>query len=255
VSGAVEPARSDLPVAVERYRPPFVLTSDMLFVVALTRTVDLQRSFPGVPFLSVLGRVPLVVWFSRITESCYRDHAGEWRRERSTSPAGIYSEVSVLALLRRRAMFVPDIYASEARTVQIARHYYAMPKHLAHTDVRIGDGWFEGMLAEGGRRSVVRARLRGSWRGLGALVVRLWPRWTWPVHFPSGGHVRALILATPRVQVASVRAGQLALQTPWLAATPPFLPIGVYLPGLRMQLPPPVQNTRLHKSPSAGHGK
>jgi hypothetical protein len=43
-------------VAPGRYRPPFVLTSDMLFLLALARTMDLQRGFPGVPFLSILGR-------------------------------------------------------------------------------------------------------------------------------------------------------------------------------------------------------
>ena len=62
-------AGPDAALAAERYRPPFVLTSDMLFLIALARTRDLQHSFPGVPFLSVLGRTPLVVWFSRITES------------------------------------------------------------------------------------------------------------------------------------------------------------------------------------------
>jgi hypothetical protein len=65
--------------------------------------------------------MPLVVWFSRITESCYHDQTGEWRRERSSSPEGIYSEVNVLGPLRRRAVFVLAIYASEARTVQIGR--------------------------------------------------------------------------------------------------------------------------------------
>jgi hypothetical protein len=246
MSMAVEHARSDVSAPVERYRPPFVLTSDMLFVLALAPTRDLQRGFPGVPFLSVLGRTPLVVWFSRITESCYHDQTGAWRCERSPSPAGIYSEVNVLGPLRRRAVFVLAIYASEARTVEIGRHYYGMPKHLARTAVRVGAGRFEGTLVDGARRSFVHARLIGGGRGLGAVVARLWPRWTWPVHFPSGGHVRALTLATARLQVARIHAGQIAVQTPWLRAARPLLPMGLYAGGLCIQLPSPDESIRMH---------
>jgi hypothetical protein len=239
-------AGSDAWVAVERYRPPFVLTSDMLFVMALAPTRHLQRSFPGVPFVSILGRTPLVVWFSRITESCYHDQAGEWRCERSSSPEGIYSEVTVLGLLRQQAVFGPAIYASDVRTVQIGRRYYGMPKQLAQTDVRVGEARFEGTLIDDARPSFVHARLFGGGRGVGAVVARLWPRWTWPVHFPSGGHVRALILATPRLQVARIHAGQIAVQTPWLRAARPLLPIGLYVGGLRIQLPSSEERTRLH---------
>jgi hypothetical protein len=141
---------------------------------------------------------------------------------------------------------MPAIYASEARTVQLGRYHYGMPKQLAETDVRIGSGRFDGTLAEGTRRSVVHARLRGGGRVLGAVISRLWPRWTWPVHFPSGGQVRALILATPRVQVASIRAGHLALQTTWLPRARPFLPVGLYVRGLRMHLPPSDGRALLH---------
>jgi hypothetical protein len=235
--GHTAAAPSDASLAAERYRPPFVLTSDMLFVIAFARAGDLQRSFPGVPFISILGRTPLVVWFSRITESCYHDQAGAWRCERSSSPEGIYSEVNTLGPLRRRAVFVPTIYASEARTVQIGHHYYGMPKHLAQVDVRVREGQVQGMLIDGARRSVVHARLFGRGRGLGTILSRLWSRWTWPVHFPGGGYVRALILATPRMHLARVRPGRLALQTSWLPDARPLLPIGFYLRGLRMQLP------------------
>jgi hypothetical protein len=185
------------------------------------------------------------VWFSRITESCYHNQAGEWRCERSSSPQAIYSEVNVLGLLRRRAVFVPAIHASEARTVQIGHYYYGMPKHLAQTAVRVSGGRFEGTLVDSGRRSVVHARLFGRGRGAGAVISRLWPRWTWPAHFPGGGQVRALILATPRVQGALVRAGQLDLGTPWLPHGRRFVPVGLYIGGLRMQLPRSDETTRL----------
>jgi hypothetical protein len=51
--------------------------------------------------------------------------------------------------------------------------------------------------------------------------------------------VRARILATPRVQFARVRGGRLALDAAWLPRPVPVLPLGIYVPGLRMQLPPP----------------
>jgi hypothetical protein len=48
--------------------------------------------------------------------------------------------------------------------------------------------------------------------------------------------VRATIQATPRARLALVR-GRLALNAPWLPAVAPLLPIGLYLPDLRMRLP------------------
>src|SRR5829696_5279600 len=63
----------------EQFRPPFDLRADMLLAVALCPTAPLLERFPGVPFLSVLGRTPLIVWFSQITEALYRDTAGRVR--------------------------------------------------------------------------------------------------------------------------------------------------------------------------------
>ncbi len=222
---------------VERYRPPYELTSDMLLVVALAPTRNLRCTFAGVPFLSVLGRTPLVVWFSRITQSCYYDAGGEWCCEHGSSSDGIYSELNILGLLRRRALFVPGIYASEARTVHIARHYYGMPKQLAQTIVGTRAKLFEGRLVDHAHASFLRARLLGGGSLLGALVSRLWPRSTWSAQFPSGSSVRALLLAASGVQIAHVQAGQLALEAPWLAEARPFLPIGLYVLGLQMRLP------------------
>jgi hypothetical protein len=44
----------------ERYVPPFKFTSDILFTLALCATGLLRNAFPGVPFLSVLGKTPHV---------------------------------------------------------------------------------------------------------------------------------------------------------------------------------------------------
>ncbi|TMD62228.1 MAG: hypothetical protein E6I91_16675 [Chloroflexi bacterium] len=63
------------------------------------------------------------------------------------------------------------------------------------------------------------------------------PSFTWPVRFPSGSTIRALILTTPRAQLAYVQAGQLALEAEWLPQAVTLLPVGIYLLGLRMQLP------------------
>jgi hypothetical protein len=232
----------------------------MLLVMALAPTRHLQHSFPDVPFVSILGRTPLLVWFSRITEVCYYDETGEWRCEHNSPSQAIYSEVNVLGLLRRRAVFVPAIYASEARTVQIGHYYYGMPKHLAQTDVCVGEGRFEGTLVDGARRSLVRARLIGGGRGLGGVISRLRPRWTWPVDFPSGGRVRALTLATPRLQVARVDAGQIAVQTAWPPEARPLLPMGLFVGGLRIQLPSSDESAGFHDSlqrayPSASPGR
>src|SRR3712207_9415759 len=66
-----------------------------------SRTAPLRRAFPDVPFLSALGRTPLVIWFSRITEACYRDATGQRRCDRATEGVPD-NELNVLALLRER---------------------------------------------------------------------------------------------------------------------------------------------------------
>jgi hypothetical protein len=236
-------ADKDPASVVEQYRPPFVLTSDIVLVVALAPTGPLRRDFPGVPFLSLLTRTPLIVWFARITESCYHDTAGEFRCERGSGAEGLYSEVNVVALVRQRALFVPGIYASDAHTVHIARFYYGMPKHLERAAAHVGQREFLGELINGDQHSLVHARPVGAGRGLGAAMARLWPRWTWPVHFPSGRYVRALILEAPCVQLAWIRAGRLALHTAWLPTSVRFMPIGLSVRGLRMKLPLPASST------------
>ena len=73
----------------------------------------------------------------------------------------------------------------------------------------------------------------------GAALDRLWPRQVWPARFPSGSQVRACIQHTPCAQLALITAGRLALAAPWLPRPVALLPLGLYLPDQRMQLPPP----------------
>ncbi len=90
----------------------------------------------------------------------------------------------------------------------------------------------------GSHRSHVRARLVGPRLGLFGSVCRQQRSRTWPVYFPGGRRVRAEIRAISQAQVARVQ-GQLALGTAWLPGPLPLLPLGIYLPGLRMRLPEP----------------
>ena len=70
------------------------------------------------------------------------------------------------------------------------------------------------------------------------MVSRLWPRQLWPARFPAGTQVRAMIQATPHMYLANVQAGQLSLDAVWLPEAVSPLPVGLYLPRLRMRLPP-----------------
>jgi hypothetical protein len=224
-----------------QYAPPFEFTSDMLFLLALGPTTPLRRAFPAVPFLSALGRTPLVIWFSRVKEGCSRDAAGAWRCEGGPTTV-LYHELTVIALLRRRTLFVPAIYATSVRSVRIARHYYGMPKYPTSMGLQVVGQRFEAHDLggpDGARRSFVRARLRGSGTGLARLLSRFGPLRVWPVQFPAGTEVRGAIQATPRLYLAHVHAGQLSLAEAWLPEAIPFLPAGVYVPDLRMRLLPP----------------
>ena len=228
--------RARTAAALERYRPPYDLTADMLVVPALCPTAPLRQTFPRVPFLAVRGKTPLVLWFSRITEVCYCDAAGERRCEGGAETA-LYNELNIIALLRQRALFVPGIYATGERTIRIG-HRYGMPKQPASMQIRVDTTHFETSMMDGACESFARARLLGSGRGVAQMVSRLWPRQLWPARFPIGTDVRAMLQATPRVHVAHVRQGQLCLDTVWLPEAVSLLPVGLYLPHLRMRLPP-----------------
>ena len=218
------------------FSPPYELTSDMLFVMALAPTAPLRRAFPEVGFLSLLGKTPLLLWFSRITEICYGNAAGERHREGDAQTA-IYHELNVLAVLRQRAVFVPGIYATSERSIQIARRY-GMPKEARTISFEVRGACIASVAADGARRSFVHATLFAFGEQLGRIPSVLWPLRTWPVRFPSGSQVQAVIQASPAVHLARVR-GRLSLEEPWLPKAVPFVPVGVYIRGLRMELPPP----------------
>lgn len=220
-----------------QYAPPFDLTSDMLFALALCPTMPLRRTFPEVPFVSLLGKTPLLLWFSRITEMCYHDTEGV-EHCIGGSEATLYHELNVLAFLRERALFVPGIYATSMLSVQVG-HGYGMPKHPTTMSVQSGGPQFHSKMQDGTRQSIVRARLLGSGKGLAKLIPRFLPSFTWPVRFPGGSRIRARIEKMPRLQLAHIEVGHLALEKAWLPKGVHLLPVGCYASGLRMQLPPP----------------
>jgi hypothetical protein len=220
-----------------RYGPPFDLASDLLFALALAPTAPLRCTFPGVPFLTLFGRTPLLVWFGRVRVGCYETPGGQ-RRCDGGPESVLYHELNVLALLRHPALFVPGIYATSARSIRIGRRY-GMPKRATTMSFQVAAGRVRSGALVGARRSSVEARLLGSGRGLARLLTPWWPRHVWPVRFPSGSRVSAVVQATPRVQLAHIVRGQLALEAAWLPDALPLLPVGLYLPDLRMQLPPP----------------
>jgi hypothetical protein len=226
---------ADLP---RRFQPPYDLTADLLLVLAPCPTAPLQRAFPAVKLVSLLGRTPLLLWFSRITRVGYRDADGAHRHDGDAGSA-LYHELNVVAPLQDRALFVPAIYATGERTIQIGRACYGMPKQPATIHLRVGDERFLASAADGPCRSYVRARLLGSGQRLARLAARWWPRALWPARFPDARReLRALIQETPAARLAHVFAGRLALRAAWLPRPAPLLPVGLYLPGLRMQLPP-----------------
>src|SRR5437764_10396335 len=166
--------RARTAAALERYRPPYDLTADMLVVPALCPTAPLRQTFPCVPFLAVRGKTPLVLWFSRITEVCYCDAAGERRCEGGAETA-LYNELNIIALLHQRAFFVPGIYATGERTIRIG-HRYGMPKQLTSMQVRVHGPHFDASMMDGACESFALARLLGAGKGPAQMVSRLWPR-------------------------------------------------------------------------------
>ncbi|MBA3532031.1 MAG: hypothetical protein H0T73_08950 [Ardenticatenales bacterium] len=220
---------------LKEYTPPYDMLSDMLFVLALCPTGPLQRTFPAQPFLSLAGRTPLLMWYSRVREIKYWHE--EERRQLGDENSILYNELNVLALLRQRALFVPAIYATSDLTIQIG-HAYGMPKQKTAMSLEVGRKRLTSIVCDGKRESTLTARLLGPTRPLGRLLSRFWPRWVGPICFPDGRETRALIQATPCAQPAWVR-GRLCVKAPWLPTPISLLPIGLYLADQCMTLPPP----------------
>jgi hypothetical protein len=218
--------------------PPFDLTADMLFVGSLMPTAALKSAFPRQEFFSLFGRTPLVLWFSTVREGCYWDERGQ--RQCLGGPSDeLYDEVNILAVLRKRRLFCPAIYATSELSVGIAR-LYGMPKELLMSiDFEEQNRQLSGDLRLAGRTTFVRAKIAGLGGIVGRLVSRFWPVWSWPVDFPSGSSVRALIKDTPQVRSVSIRQGKLDLPLEWLQKPVSFFRPAVYIRQLRMQLPPP----------------
>jgi hypothetical protein len=219
------------------YQPPFDLLSDMIFVAALCPTGPLRQAFPGVPLLSIFGRTPLFMWFSRVKEIRYHDENREHGVMGGPNVV-LYNELNVVAAMRQRGFFVPGIYATSPLTIQIGRGYYGMPKYSTEMTFQVAGQRLTSEERAGLCHTTLRARLFTRGMVAGKVLSRLLPLRTWPACLPSGDSVRALIERTPRAQPAWVR-GRLELDEPWLPEAAPLLPFGLYLPDLRMQLPRP----------------
>ena len=215
--------------------PPLALTADVLFVAALCPTAPLRSAFPDVPFLSLLGRTPLVIWFGRFRQLCDRDASGAWHCEGGPTTV-LYDELNVLALLRRRALFVPGIYATAEPSFRIARQYGIPKRRISIRFPDVGRR-IEANAWDGDCQSFVRARLLGLGRLLAWAISWRWPWQSWPVRFANGAEVRGIVRATPRVDLACVQQGRLAVAATWLPAPVPLLPIGLYVSKLAVFLP------------------
>jgi hypothetical protein len=241
VEGARDAVEAGRPDALADYQPPFEVTADLLVVPALCPTAPLRRAFPSVPFLSLLGRTPLLAWFGRVTEGCAYDADGRWRCEGGRG-AVLYHELTVVAALARRALFLPATYATSARSVRLARHYYGMPKDPAVMTLRVAGRRFAAAAwsARGGvALGTVWARPLGSGLGVARLASFLWPLRVWPVRFPAGTAVRGAVLAAPSLRPALVPAGRLTIGAPRRPLDARLLPLGLYAADLRLRLPRP----------------
>jgi hypothetical protein len=224
-----------------RYQPPFDLESDMLFATALVDVGPVRAVHPGVRPWTAGGRVPLLLWFSRVRRiwhgpaddrRCLDEREGfgydEW-----TVAVPVRGPASVVPI----ALFVPGIYATSPLTLAIG-HRYGMPKRPAEMRFTVDDERVASLATDRGAHSWVEASLLASGRVLGGLLRRTVPRRSWIARFPSGTAVRARVTRLPRAQLAGVR-GTLALAEPWLPEPARLAPLGLFVPGLRMRLPEP----------------
>ena len=221
---------------LDLYPPPLDVGANMLFVATSTALGPLRESFPGVPFLALSNRVPLVLWFSRVHSLEYGPV--DSRQLLDESGGFGYNELNVVALLRSRKIFVPAIYATGDLTQRLG-HRYGMPKSEVEMSFAAEEEGVTSSAAFEAGPSEVNAQLLASGRILGRPFEWATPWWTWPARFPSGTSVRAEVLRVPQAQLAAVD-GMLRLDEPWLPAPARLWRLGMFVPGFRMRLPPPV---------------
>jgi hypothetical protein len=219
------------------YQPPFAMTLDALFCVAWCSVAPLKETFPGVPFLSLLGKTPLVLWFARFKDFEYTDAAGARQRMSNRAGALPYSELGIGTLLARRGFFVPSLYASSNFGTRLGLSLEMPKQPTLPIEVQLLPEAFRANLKQSRQQSFIWARLLGSGHLLARIAQVFLPLGTWPIAFPSKSSIQAGIAGTERVQLAHIHAGRLVLDAPWLPRMASFFPICAYVSGMRLQLP------------------
>lgn len=219
------------------YHPPFDLTSDFLFAFAFAPTRPIAQYFSAMPIVSLAGRTPLVIWFSRVRHIRYGASNGE-RQSLGAFDKTLYYELNVMIPLKARALFVPAIYATSHLTIEIG-HTYGMPKEFTAMEIRQSATRFHGTVKTAKGSSFVHAHKVARNRLLEWLAPKILPLRLWKTRFPSNRWVKPLIQGVPRAEWYRIAEGVLDLQEPWFPEPVGLLPIGLYLPQQQMQLPPP----------------
>ena len=202
-------------------KPPFDFRADLLLVMALVPAEPIYAAFPDAALLTAGGSAPLLAWFSRVRESCYRDASGSVICTRADGQ-GAYAELTLLLIRRDGQFFVPHIEASSVLSQRLARAYYGMPKMVVPA-----------VFGQDGARLIAcveRSRLEGHRIGgrmlLAAVAHAILPRWgRWRAHFPGGGSVRTRLTWVERVECVRIREARLAPHPPWLPC--PATPFGL----------------------------
>lgn len=220
------------------YTPPFTLLSDMLVGIAFIPTLPLHRTFPNTPFLSITGHTPLAFWVSAVHQIDY--HHNTQPDQLGGKTINLYDEVTFVLPLRRKAFFVPDIYANDALTVEIG-HEYGMPKQLNAITFTHGMMQFEVWGKDTMAGTHFRATPITESQLLKRIVKWLFPLKVWPVIFPDGRYVRPTLTAARSVTVVRFQERQLAVRAEWLPDPITILSFGFWVPGQEMVMPPPPQ--------------
>ena len=220
------------------YIPPFSMTVDALFCVAWCPVAPLKDAFPAVPFLSILGKTPLVLWFARFKDFDYTVPEGARRKMSDTPGALPYSELGIGTLLWKRGFFVPSLYASSDFGVQLGLSYDMPKQPTAPIELHLSQKALRANLPQSKQQSFIWARFLGTGYWLARVAHLLLPLRPWPISFPANGSsIRAAISDADRLQIAHIQAGRLVLDVPWLPQAVQFCPLGLYLRGMRLELP------------------
>lgn len=221
-------------MVISRYIPPYDLTADMVFTLGFIPSGNVKDTFPGVKFLSVLGKMPVIITFAHYKKVCFTTE----KNDRSCiEKKTVYNEIFFATFLQRFAVFVPTLLATSDLSIEIAK-YYDMPKRKFSMDFTQTNTKIDATASDANKKSSLSV-LRLPFTSIIAKVVSLFlPLKSWQVFFPSSKSTRGYLQSISSAELGIVKQSDVQVNEKWLGKIM-IVPLCLFVSDFVFKLPPP----------------